>query len=151
LIRALTRAVFWRQDVAQHGPDAGAGEDRVECGGEVRAAVADHELDSLPAVAVREREQLLAAAWLTSLRSPRTRRAYSGDLRAWLSWLAERGVSRNSAALMLYGRIRPMGSWRTWGRCRRAGPAGCSLPPPPDQPLPGGDVKGALRASLRDP
>ena len=32
-------------DVAQHGPDAGAGEDRVERGGEVRAAVADHERD----------------------------------------------------------------------------------------------------------
>jgi integrase/recombinase XerD len=27
-----------------------------------------------------------------SLRSARTRRAYAGDLRAWLAWLAERGV-----------------------------------------------------------
>src|SRR5690242_16286530 len=34
-----------RPDVAEHGPDPGTGEDRVECGGEVRAAVADHELD----------------------------------------------------------------------------------------------------------
>ena len=34
-----------RPDVAQHGPDASVGEDRVERGGEVRAAVADHELD----------------------------------------------------------------------------------------------------------
>jgi hypothetical protein len=34
-----------RPDVAEHGPDPGIGEDRVECGGEVRAAVADHELD----------------------------------------------------------------------------------------------------------
>src|ERR1039458_7748603 len=34
-----------RPDVAEHGPDAGVGEDRVERGGEVRAAVADHELD----------------------------------------------------------------------------------------------------------
>ena len=34
-----------RPHVAQHGPDPGAGEDRVERGGEVRAAVADHELD----------------------------------------------------------------------------------------------------------
>src|ERR1019366_4534088 len=32
-------------DVAEHGPDAGAGEDRVERGGEVRAAVADDERD----------------------------------------------------------------------------------------------------------
>src|ERR1035441_8595615 len=34
-----------RPDVAQHGPDPGAGQDRVEDVGEVRAAVADHELD----------------------------------------------------------------------------------------------------------
>jgi hypothetical protein len=36
-----------RPDVAQHGPDPGVGEDRVERGGEVGAAVADHELDSV--------------------------------------------------------------------------------------------------------
>ena len=34
-----------RPDVAEHGPDPGVGEDRVGRGGEVRAAVADHELD----------------------------------------------------------------------------------------------------------
>src|ERR1019366_8763281 len=34
-----------RPDIAQHGRDPGAGQDRVERGGEVRAAVADHELD----------------------------------------------------------------------------------------------------------
>jgi hypothetical protein len=34
-----------RPDVAEHGPDPGIGEDRVECGGEVRTAVADHELE----------------------------------------------------------------------------------------------------------
>src|SRR5208282_702157 len=34
-----------RLDVAQHDPDPGIGEDRVEGGGEVRAAVADHVLD----------------------------------------------------------------------------------------------------------
>ena len=33
-----------RLDVAEHGPDTGIGEDGVERGGEVRAAVADHEL-----------------------------------------------------------------------------------------------------------
>ena len=38
-----------RLDVAEHGPDPGIGEDRVECGGEVRAAVADHELDPVRA------------------------------------------------------------------------------------------------------
>ena len=32
-----------RSYVAEHGPDPGIGEDRVERGGEVRAAVADHE------------------------------------------------------------------------------------------------------------
>jgi hypothetical protein len=34
-----------RPDVAEHGPDPGTGEDRVERGRLVRAAVADHELD----------------------------------------------------------------------------------------------------------
>ena len=47
----------------------------------------------LPAVAaLGQREQVLAAVWLTSLRSPRTRRAYCGDLRGWLAWLGERGI-----------------------------------------------------------
>ena len=36
-----------RADVAEHGPDLGVGEDRVERGGEVRSAVADHELDPM--------------------------------------------------------------------------------------------------------
>ena len=36
-----------RPDVAEHGPDAGVGEDGVEGGGEVRSAVADHELDPI--------------------------------------------------------------------------------------------------------
>ena len=38
------------------------------------------------------REELLAAGWLMSLRSARTRRAYAGDLQAWLAWLAGRGI-----------------------------------------------------------
>jgi integrase/recombinase XerD len=37
-----------------------------------------------------ERAQVLVAAWLTGLRSARTRRAYAGDVTAWLGWLAER-------------------------------------------------------------
>jgi site-specific recombinase XerD len=37
-----------------------------------------------------EREQVLVAAWLTGLRSARTRRAYAGDVTAWLDWLTER-------------------------------------------------------------
>jgi hypothetical protein len=40
-----------RLHVAQHGPDPGVGEDRVERGGEVRAAVADHELDPVRLIA----------------------------------------------------------------------------------------------------
>jgi len=44
-----------------------------------------------------QREELLAAAWLMSLRSARTRRAYAGDLRAWLAWLDERGVDMLAA------------------------------------------------------
>ena len=37
-----------------------------------------------------EREQFLVSAWLTGLRSARTRRAYAGDMAAWVSWLAAR-------------------------------------------------------------
>src|SRR6266513_3083190 len=40
-----------RPDVAEHSPDPGVGEDGVECGGEVRAAVAYHEPDSVRLVA----------------------------------------------------------------------------------------------------
>jgi integrase/recombinase XerD len=39
---------------------------------------------------LEERDQILVAAWLTGLRSPRTRRAYAGDMAAWLGWLADR-------------------------------------------------------------
>ena len=44
----------------------------------------------LPVLAgLGEREELLAAAWLASLRAPRTRRACAADVRGWL---AERGT-----------------------------------------------------------
>ena len=47
----------------------------------------------LPVLAgLGEREELLVAVWLASLRAARTRRAYAGDVRGWLGWLAERGV-----------------------------------------------------------
>ena len=47
----------------------------------------------LPVLAgLGEREELLAAAWLASLRAARTRRAYAGDVRGWLGWLAGRGT-----------------------------------------------------------
>jgi len=36
--------------------------------------------------------ELLAAAWLASLRSARTRRAYVGELAGWLAWLGGRGT-----------------------------------------------------------
>jgi site-specific recombinase XerD len=52
-----------------------------------------HVLGELPALAVLEdRERLLAAAWLASLRSARTRRSYAADLLAWRAWLAARGL-----------------------------------------------------------
>jgi hypothetical protein len=52
-----------------------------------------HVLGELPALAVLEdRERLLAAAWLASLRSARTRRSYAADLLGWRTWLAERGL-----------------------------------------------------------
>jgi site-specific recombinase XerD len=44
-----------------------------------------------------EREQVLVAAWLTGLRSVRTRRAYAGDVVAWLAWLAGRGTGALAA------------------------------------------------------
>jgi integrase len=46
---------------------------------------------------LEERDQLLVAAWLTGLRSPRTRRAYAGDVTAWLGWLAERDTGALAA------------------------------------------------------
>ena len=47
----------------------------------------------LPVLAgLGEREELLTAAWLASLRAPRTRRAYASDIRGWLGWLTERGT-----------------------------------------------------------
>jgi len=59
----------------------------------VAAEMLARTLAELPAVGeLGEREQVLAAAWLTGLRSPRTRRAYAGDLAGWLAWLAERGT-----------------------------------------------------------
>jgi integrase/recombinase XerD len=66
------------------GPAAVAG----ELLGRVRA--------ELPVVGeLGEREQVLVAAWLTGLRSARTRHAYAGDVVAWLGWLA----GRETAAL----------------------------------------------------
>jgi integrase/recombinase XerD len=44
-----------------------------------------------------EREQVLVAAWLTGLRSARTRRAYAGDIVTWLAWLTERGTGMLTA------------------------------------------------------
>ena len=44
-----------------------------------------------------EREQVLVSAWLTGLRSARTRRAYAGDVAAWLGWLAERDTGALAA------------------------------------------------------
>jgi len=52
-----------------------------------------HLLGELPALGVLgKRDQLLAAAWLASLRSARTRRSYAGDLLGWQAWLAKRGL-----------------------------------------------------------
>ena len=52
-----------------------------------------HVVAELPALAaLDDRDRLLAAAWLASLRSARTRRSYAGDLLGWRAWLAERGL-----------------------------------------------------------
>jgi integrase/recombinase XerD len=37
------------------------------------------------------------AAWLTGRRSARTRRAYAGDVVAWLAWLADRDTGALAA------------------------------------------------------
>lgn len=59
----------------------------------VAAELVDRVVAELPQLGeLAEREQLLAAAWLLSLRSARTRRAYFADLRCWLAWLAERDL-----------------------------------------------------------
>jgi site-specific recombinase XerD len=56
------------------------------------------ERAELPAVGdLGEREQVLVSAWLTGLRSARTRRAYAADVVAWLAWLAERGTGALAA------------------------------------------------------
>jgi integrase/recombinase XerD len=44
-----------------------------------------------------EPEQVLVTAWLTGLRSARTRRAYAADVAAWLAWLTERGTGALAA------------------------------------------------------
>ena len=44
-----------------------------------------------------ERDQVLVSAWLTGLRCARTRRAYAGDVAAWLGWLAERDTGALAA------------------------------------------------------
>jgi hypothetical protein len=70
--------------VSPAAPGAGPAAVAAELVGRVRA--------ELPAVGeLGEREQVLVAAWLTGLRSARTRRAYAGDVVAGLGWLAERG------------------------------------------------------------
>jgi site-specific recombinase XerD len=57
------------------------------------AELVDHVLAELPALAVLDdRERLLTAAWLASLRSARTRRSYAGDLLGWRAWLTDRGL-----------------------------------------------------------
>jgi integrase/recombinase XerD len=62
-------------------------------GATVAGELVEHVLAELPVLAVLEgRDRLLAAAWLASLRSARTRRSYAGDLLGWRVWLAERGV-----------------------------------------------------------
>ena len=65
-----------------------------------------HVLGELPVLAVLEdRERLLAAAWLASLRSARTRRSYAADLLGWRAWLAGRGVDVLAAGRVHAGSV----------------------------------------------
>ena len=69
--------------VSPAAPGAGPAVLAAELLGRVRA--------ELPVIGeLGEREQVLVSAWLTGLRSERTRRAYAADVAAWLGWLAER-------------------------------------------------------------
>jgi Phage integrase, N-terminal SAM-like domain len=79
------------------GRSGGASPASRRCGPRSTAATAPASAEllartraELPVLAgLGEREELLAAAWLASLRAPRTRRAYAADMRGWL---AERGA-----------------------------------------------------------
>jgi len=80
-------------------PGAGPAVLAAELMGRVRA--------ELPAVGeLGEREQVLVSAWLTGLRSARTRRAYAGDVAAWLGWLAERETDALAAGRVHDGHFR---------------------------------------------
>jgi len=68
---------------AAAAPGAGSAVLAAELLGRVRA-----ELPVVGGLGVRE--HVLVAAWLTGPRSARTRRAYAGDVTAWLGWLAGR-------------------------------------------------------------
>src|ERR1035441_11110988 len=64
-------------------------------------------------------------------------------------------VTGSCRVFIRYGRIRPLGSCGRWADTVVVplGPGyrqGSFLPPPPDDPLPAGQVKGTLRVSLRD-
>ena len=64
-------------------PGAGPAAVAAELLGRVRA--------ELPVIGgLGERDQVLVAVWLTGLRSARTRRAYAGDVAAWLGRLSGR-------------------------------------------------------------
>ena len=76
--------------VSAAAPGAGPVAVAAELLGRVRA--------ELPVVGeLGEREQVLVSAWLTGLRSARTRRAYAADVVAWLGWLAVRGTGALAA------------------------------------------------------
>ena len=76
--------------VSAAAPGAGPAAVAAELVGRVRA--------ELPVVGgLGEPDQLLVSAWLTGLRSARTRRAYAADVTAWLGWLAGRGTGALAA------------------------------------------------------
>jgi integrase/recombinase XerD len=101
--------------VSPAAPGAGPAAVAAELLGRVRA--------ELPAVgSLGEREQLLVAAWLTGLRSARTRRAYAGDVAAWLGWLAERDTD-----VLVAGRVHV----DLWAATQLDARAGLQRAPPP--------------------
>jgi hypothetical protein len=92
--------------VPGHDDDPGRGGSRPQPGllpapVAVAAELLDRLAPQLPALTqLGERDRLLVATWLVGLRSPRTRRAYLTDVRAWLdwlNWLVARGIDMLAA------------------------------------------------------
>jgi integrase/recombinase XerD len=115
-----------RLPAAASAPGAGPAALAAELLGRVRAELA-------VVGELGERKRVLVAAWLTGLRSVRTRRAYAADVAAWLGWLAERETGALAAgrvhmdlwtATQLDHGAEAIAGWAEIGHQRRTMPGG---------------------------